>query len=126
MRKERQILVTIAIVAAVLSITYARAASLNVTPGPLAAGGSTIVPCDPDGVDVIYTLSGDTVTQMTVQDIAVGCVGGSLSVALVEGSGNNLGEGGPATVTGSSLTLSISPQPISFDVAAVHVVITGP
>jgi hypothetical protein len=126
MRKERQLLVAIGIVTAVMSITYASAASVNVATGPLAAGGSTVVPCDPDGVTVTYTLSGDNVSQMTVQGIASGCVGGQLSAALVDGSQTSIGEGGPQTVTGSSHTLSITPQPISFDVVAVHVIIVGP
>jgi hypothetical protein len=126
MRKERQLLISIGIVTAVMSITYASAASLNMTADPLAAGGSTVVPCDPDGIDVTYTLSGDNVTQMTVQGIAPGCGGGELSAALVDSSETGIGKGGPQTVTGSSHTLSISPQPISLDVVAVHVVIVGP
>ncbi len=126
MRKKRQLLSSIGIVILVMSITYASAASVNMATGPLAAGGSTVVPCDSDGVTVTYTLSGDNVSQMMVQGIASGCVGGQLSAALVNGSEISIGEGGPQTVTGSSHTLSISPQPISFNVAAVHVVIVGP
>ena len=126
MRKERRFLIRVAIVTAVMSFTYASAASLNTTADSLAAGGSTVAPCDPDGVDVSYTLSGNNVTQMTVQGIAPGCSGGVLSAALVDSSETSIGEGGPQAVTGSSHTLSISPQPISFNVMAVHVVIEGP
>jgi hypothetical protein len=126
MRRERQFLVRIGIVTAVMSITYASAASLNTTADSLAAGGSAVVPCDPDGVDVSYTLSGDNVTQMAVQGIAPGCGGGVLSAALVDSSETSIGEGGPQAVTGSSHTLSIAPQPNSLNVVAVHVVIVGP
>jgi hypothetical protein len=126
MKRARQLLIRIGVVTAAVSITHASAAALTMTTDSLAAGGSTIASCDPDGVDVSYTLSGDSVTQMTVQGIAPGCGGGELSATLVDTSENAVGEGGPQTVTGSSETLSISPQPDSLDVAAVHVVIVGP
>ena len=126
MKRERTLLIRIAVVAAAVSITSASAAALSMTTDSLAAGGSAIASCDPDGVDVSYTLSGDNVTQMTVQGIAPGCGGGAISATLVDASENAVGEGGPQTVTGSSETLSISPQPNSLDVVAVHVVIVGP
>jgi hypothetical protein len=126
MNRERRLVVLIGVVTAAVSITYASAADLNMTTDSLAAGGSTIASCDPDGVDVSYTLSGDDVDQMTVQGIAPGCDGGEISATLVDASETAIGEGGPQAVTGSSETLSISPQPDSLDVVGVHVVIVGP
>jgi hypothetical protein len=126
MKRVRELLIGIGVVTAAVSITYASAADLNMTTDSLAAGGSAIASCDPDGVDVSYILSGDSVTQMTVQGIAPGCGGGEMSATLVDSSGTSVGEGGPQTVTGASETVSISPQPNSLDVVAVHVVIVGP
>lgn len=126
MRKVRYHLIRIGIIVAMMSITYASAASLNMTADSLAAGASTIVPCDPDGVTVSYALSGDDVTTMTVQDIAAACSGGKLSVALANSAAASIGNGGPLTVSGTAHTLTLSPQPVSFNVQAVHVVIVGP
>ena len=126
MKRVRQLLIGIGVVAAAVSITYASAAAVPVTTNSLAAGGSAVASCDPDGVVVSYTLSGDSVTQMTVQGIAAGCGGGEISATLVDTVEAAVGEGGPQTVTGSSAALSISPQPDSLDVVAVHVVIVGP
>ncbi len=126
MRKVRHHLIRIAIIAAVMSVTYASAASLNLAPVSLGAGGSAVTPCDPDGITVSYMLSADNVTQITVLDIAAACVGGDLSVALANASNASIGEAGPQTVSATSHTLTFAPQPISFDVMAVHVVIEGP
>lgn len=126
MRKVRQHLIRVAIITAVMSLTYASAADLNMTAGSLGAGGSVVTPCDSDGVTVSYTLSADNVTQITVQGIASGCTGGELSVALADSADASIGEAGPLTVSGTSHTLTFAPQPISFDVMAVHIVIAGP
>lgn len=126
MRRARHHLIRIAVIAAVMSVTYASAASLNLAPVSLGAGGSVVTPCDPNGVNVSYTLSADNVTQITVFDIEPGCAGGELSVALADGSQASIGEAGPLTVSATSHTLTFAPQPISYDVMAVHIVIAGP
>lgn len=126
MRRARHHLIRMAVITAVMSITYASAASLNMTADSLGAGGSTVTACDPDGVNVSYTLAADNVTHITVFDIAPACVGGQLSVALANSATASIGDAGPQAVTTTSHTLTLAPQPISFDVVAVHVVIAGP
>ena len=126
MRKARKHLIQIAIITAVMSLTYASAASLNLAPVSLGAGGSAVTPCDPDGITVSYTLAADNVTQITVMGIAPDCVDGQLSVVLANASNVSIGEAGPQTVSAASHTLTFAPQPISFNVMAVHVVIEGP
>lgn len=126
MKGRRLLLIPVGILTVLLSLTYASAADSSLTTASLAAGGSAVVSCDPNGIDVSYSLSGDSVSQVTVQGIAPGCVGGELSVVLANGADVSIGEGGPQLVTASSHTLSISTQPVAINVLALHVVIEGP
>lgn len=126
MKGSRLFLIPAGILTALLSLSYASAADSNVTTDSLAAGGGAVVSCDPDGIDVSYSLAGDTVIQVTVQGIAPGCLGGALSVVLANDADMSIGEGGPQLVTASSHTVSIAPQPIALNVTALHVVIEGP
>jgi hypothetical protein len=126
MKGRRLLLIPAGILTALLSLTYASAADSNITTDSLAAGTSAVVSCDPDGIDVSYSLAGDNVSQVTVVGIAHGCVGGELSVVLANGADVSIGQGGPQLVTATSHSVSISAQPIAIDVMALHVVIEGP
>ncbi len=117
-----------AVIAAVVGCAvYAAAATLGgVTARGLGAGKTTVTSCDGDGVTIAYTTSSGSVTGVTISDIAAGCSGGSLKVVLANSAGTNIGAGGPATVGGATVSLSLSPQPAASNVAAAHVSIAGP
>ena len=113
--------------AVVASASFASAASLGgISARELAAGRAAVGSCDSDGVGVTYTTSSGTVQSITVTGVAAGCAGGSLRATLANSSGANIGAGGPITVAGTSVTVSLSPQPSSATVASAHVSITGP
>jgi hypothetical protein len=109
------------------------AASLGTISGGLAGGGEdAVVPCD-NGFGTSYTTSGGNATSVTITGIAdPACEGGSLKVALVNGSNTAVASGGPAAVpsdgdtSDNSVTLPLSPQPVTTSVARIHVSITGP
>ena len=125
----------VALVVVVLATTTtAFAAGLGgLFAGDVSGGSDTVVACDSDGFGTTYTTSSGTVTAVTVTGIEdPGCEGGSLRVTLANGSNTAVGSGGPQTIptdgdtTANSVTVSISPQPATTQVARVHVSITGP
>jgi len=66
------------------------------------------------------------VTSVAVGGIALACNGASLWVTVVDGSRTSLASGGPVTVSGSSATVSVSPNPPGATPAGVDVSIVGP
>lgn len=120
-------LALVATAAAIAAAVTASAASLGgITTHRLSSGSATISGCDPDGVSVTYTLSAGVVQSMTVDGVAAACANGSMRATLVNGSGTSLGASGPATVGGTSVTLTLSPQPVASAVEGVHISIVGP
>ena len=89
-------------------------------------GSTPVTACDTDGFTVSYTTSGGNVTSVAVGGIASACNGGSLRVTVVDGSRTSLASGGPVTVSGSSETVSVSPNPPGATPAGVDVSIAGP
>jgi len=112
---------------ALASASFGAAATLGgVTARNLSAGSAAVASCDSDGVGITYTTSGSTVTGLTVTGIAAGCSGGQLTVVLSNSAGASIGAGGPATVSGTTVAVTLSPQPSAANVAAAHVSIAGP
>lgn len=117
----------VTIAAVITAVVTASAASLGgITAGGLGVGQAAVIACDPDGVSVAYTLSNGAVLSMTVSGVAATCVNGSMRGVLTNASGAAIGAGGPTTVTGSSVTLNLSPQPQANAVEGVHISIIGP
>jgi len=120
-------LVGAAMAIAVAAIVCGAAASLGgLNANSLGADDAAVASCDGNGVTVAYTVVGGNVTEVTVSDIAAGCVGGQLSLTLANSSGTSIGSGGPVSVTLGSHIVVVSPQPAASAVAAIHIVITGP
>lgn len=118
--------IQIVLVIAVASASYAAASSLGLATDTLAAGSSAVMACDPDGVALSYTVVDGKVTDVTVDGLHADCVGGDLSLTLVDSTGAGIGSGGPQVVDASSETVSISPQPANTSVDGSHVVVLGP
>ena len=89
-------------------------------------GSSSITACDTDGLTVTYTTSAGNVTSVAVSGIAVACNGGTLRVTVVDSSRTSVASGGPVTVSGTSQTVSVSPNPAGATPAGVDVSIAGP
>ena len=121
-----RILAALLLASVVFAAVYASAASLGVTGGDLGAGGDTVDRCDTDGVTVSYTVSGSSVTHVTVNGISANCNGGQLSLTVVNNSGGSLGSGGPVAVDATSETVSVTPNPAASAVVGVRIVIVGP
>ncbi len=115
------------IAVALASASFGAAATLGgINARSLSTGSAAVASCDGDGVGLSYTMSGGTVTDVTVTDIAAGCAGGSLRVVLADNAGASVGAGGSVIVAATTASVTLSPQPSSSNVAAAHVAITGP
>ena len=101
------------------------AASLGGIGGTLGAGGASVAACDAD-FGTVYTTVGGNVTAVQVTGIAAACDGGALSVTLTNAAGTAIGSGGPATISGTSASVSISATPDGELVAGLRVSIEGP
>jgi hypothetical protein len=111
------------------SLERASAASLSVNAGTASGGSAVVSACDPNGFTYVYAL--DTtgrVTDVTVSSISAGCAGGTLRVALTNGSAS-IGQGStvlPSSGFSGSANVGVSPTPQSNQVTAVYAVIEGP
>jgi hypothetical protein len=117
--------------AAVVSASAATLGGLD--SGGLGAGSAPVVACDSNGMTVDYATSGGSVTAITVGGIAdPGCEGGQLSLAVQDGGGTAVAQGGPQTVptdgdvADNSMTVSVSPQPGADQVEGIAIQIAGP
>ena len=118
---------TVATAAVIAAAVTASAASLGgITANRLSSGTAAILSCDPDGVTVTYTLSSGVVQSMTVSGVAPGCANGAMRAVLVNASATSIGAAGSTTVAGTSVTLTLSPQPLASAVEGVHISIVGP
>ncbi len=105
------------------------AAGLTTTAAGLGAGSSAVAACDGDGFtfQAVVDTSG-RITTVTTSGIHGACAGGTLRVTLVNGTAS-VGAGSvalPSVAFSGSADVSISPQPLSSGVTAVHAAIEGP
>jgi hypothetical protein len=103
----------------------ALAASLGGITGKLGAGNASVAACDTT-FGTGYTTVGGNVTVVDVTGIDAACVGGALSVRLTNSAGTSIGSGGPATISGTSRTVSISGAPDGDLVTGIRISIEGP
>ena len=122
---KRALLLAALVLAA--TATVAAASSLGgVGGGAVGAGDAQIAACD-DGFTVSYTTEGGTITAVTVGDIAAACTGGSLRLAVTDAGGASIAAGGPQTLAATAeAAVTVSPQPLAEDAAAVSISIVGP
>ena len=123
------------VVASVLGITAAAAASLGgLSPPGVGADTTTVTSCDTDGVTLHYATEyeaqgfgagrGDVVvTAATVGGLASGCSGLTLTVTLADNSGRAVGRG-TGTVGAPSQVVMMTPAVRVSDVASVGVVVS--
>jgi hypothetical protein len=119
-----------AIVLAVLafSMIAASAATLGgINTSSLGAETDIVVSCDPDGIDVDFTvaLSGGEykTSAVNISGIAAACAGQDISVTLLDGTGASLGSAGPSAVAATTHSASITAS--ASAVKGIAVVIEG-
>jgi hypothetical protein len=125
-RVKRLLVLLVAVVMGVPCSLAAASAIQGVNAGKAGNGTATVSACDTDGFTISYTTVGGNVTSVAVGGIAAQCNGGTLKLTVVDGSRTSVASGGPATVSGSSATVSVSPNPAGSVPAGVDVSISGP
>ena len=106
------------------------AVAMPVTPNPtkVSAAIATVSSCGTlSGVGVSWTSTGDVVSSVVLTGIPAGCAGGRLSLTLA-GTGNaSLASAGPATIAGTTLTLSsITGTAVATSVLGAYISVVGP
>jgi hypothetical protein len=123
----KRLFVLLVVVALGVPCSLAAASVIGaVSAGKVASDVATISACDIDGFTISYTTVGGNVTSVTVGGIDSRCNGGTLKLAVVDSSRTSVASGGPVTVSGSSATVSVSPNPAGSVPGGVDVAISGP
>jgi hypothetical protein len=123
----KRLLILCSVVAVGVPCSLAAASALQGVSSARVGNGSTpVAACDTDGFTVSYTTSGGNLTSVAIGGIASACNGASLRVTVVDSSRTSVASGGPVTVSGSSATVSVSPNPPGSTPAGVDVSMVGP
>jgi hypothetical protein len=125
-------LLAVAGLCVVLGLSTAAASLTPLASAPVAAGGSVVAACDPDGVTVSYTSSFDTTmadyrtTGVTVANISTGCAGQALKVTIKGSTGASLFQASATVPPAPATSIAIAVPPIrSSTIAGWAVVVTG-
>jgi hypothetical protein len=113
----------LAVMTAVIVVGYAT----GITPRSSSLGtkGAAVSRCDTDGFSVQQNLSGSNIASVTIGQIAAGCAGGTLSVAVNNGTANSTGS---AVVPsgGGTMTVALASAVALKDAVEIDVAVSGP
>ncbi len=125
-------LLAIGAVSVLGALSIASAAALTVNGGAVQAGQDNTLACDPNGVEIAYTLgvfapaappnSGFPVTGVSVSDIDANCVGKTIDVVLTNLAGAQIATGSIA-IGGTPQAVVTAPAVDAFLVEDVHIAI---
>lgn len=117
-----------ALAAALLTTAVVAGATFAIGSRPLVAGDDPVTKCDPDGftIDALTKNPGGQITSITIGGIHGDCVNGTLTVDLTTSANVSIGTGGPVTVTGSPMIVSIPGLPSATLVKHEVIIIVGP
>ena len=125
-------LLAIGAVSVIGALSIASAAALTVNGGAVQAGQDNTLACDPNGVEIAYTLgvfapaappnSGFPVTGVSVSDIHGDCVGKNIDVVLTKADGSQIASGS-ILIGGATQAVSTAPSVDAYLVEDVHVAI---
>lgn len=132
---SKQLMLALGAGGAAAAAVVASAASIgSVNSTDLAAGVSSVTPCDNDGVDVTYTTEYNAgteaydVTTVTLSGVAAACVGQRVQITLSDGT-NSIDEADVATPAYTGLlddrSADFTVTAPAEDVTAIAVVISG-
>lgn len=128
-RVGRRGLAIAALTGLVLALPGAAAAtSVSPVPKRISAASAVVSPCGSlSGVGVAWTVTADTVTSLVVTSIPTTCVGGTLSLTLVDATNASLASAGPVTLTGTTQTISsLTAAATATSVAGAYMSVVGP
>lgn len=124
------------VIAAVAGLSFAvlgwpgSAAATAVAPAPNKVGGAftAVSSCGSlSGVGISWTVTANVVTSVVLTGVPAACVGGALSLTLVDASNASLASAGPVTVTGTAQTLgSLTGPGTATSVVGAYVSVVGP
>jgi hypothetical protein len=120
--------IVVAAVAALAAVpTCAFADSHTVTSKKVAGGSATVTACGTlSATTVSWTTAAGNVTKLSLASIPSGCTGGTLGVTLHNAAGTALGAVASTTVTGVSMTLTVTGSPAANAMAGAALVVSGP
>jgi hypothetical protein len=128
---KKKTLFALVLALTIFGAVYGFAATLNVGTSQLSAGNATVASCQASGTPtgtytVAYdsTLSGYSVSGVTVTGIDAGCNGKTLSATLTGAAGASLGQVS-GTIAGTSLALTPAAHLDAKLVTGVSVAIAG-
>jgi hypothetical protein len=119
----RRVLVLLLLVLPLFAVGASAASLGGVVSSSLGAGDAVVPRCD-DAVSAVLVVTEETITAVTVSDLAPACAGGQLSL-VVTASGTELTRGGPVPVTGPSETVPVTPVS-GLEATDVRIVVVGP
>lgn len=126
---RRSLLASVAPIAILASVGMAAASAMPLSAPPLGAGTAVVNACDTDGFSLRHTVdTSGRLTVVTVGSMAAACAGGTLRLTVTSGT-TSVGAGTvslPSSGFTGSATVTLSPQPPSSAVTAVHLVVEGP
>lgn len=118
--------VTVAVLIAVGTVSYAAAATLGTRTVTVGAGRVGVPACDSDGFAYTRALDAShNVTSVTVSGIDAACNGGTLQLALTNAANAALGSGSGAVGTDGSVTVSIAGTAPAAQVTAYRAAISS-
>ncbi len=128
----RNDLATAALTALIASLLAwpARAAATAMGPSPKQVGSAFTATssCGSlSGVGVTWTVTANVVTTVVLTSIPTSCIGGSLSLTLVDSSNTSLASAGPVTLTATTQTFaSLTGAATATSVAGGYLSVVGP
>lgn len=105
----------------------ATAASATANSTKVVGASASVTSCGTlSGISISWTVTANVVTSIALASIPSGCVGGSLSLTLVDASNASLSTIGPVTISATSQTVTPSGTPTATSVANAYASVVGP
>lgn len=115
------------IAATLTSPGLASAAGTTANTAKVVSASTSVTTCGSlAGISISWTVTANVVTSIALASIPSGCVGGSLSLTLVDASNSSLSSVGPVTISATSQTVTPSGSPTATSVANAYASVVAP
>jgi hypothetical protein len=126
---RRWVQLSLIVLAVACGLQGGAAASLTTTAARLGAGTAAVTACDPNGFAFHHVIdTAGRITTVSATGIHASCAGGTIRLTVVNGT-SSVGSGSaslPSSGFTGTVNVTISPQPLSTGVTAVHAAVEGP